>query len=87
MSPAPTSTSAVEVFTDMAALLQLTANPNVTLPPWPNRRVVARCPLCGKDHQSPLAYVGRLARRGSPTAAEIAWLREHLSAAGIHVAA
>lgn len=81
--PTPQPASAPEVTTNVATLLQFTTDPAVTLPPWPNRRVMAKCPLCGEEHQSPLAYATRVLRRGAATPDEVAWLQAHLRAVGI----
>lgn len=71
--------------TALAELAALTAD--VTCPPWPNKRIAVACPLCGETHASPVAYVGRLARRGTATPDELRWLREHLTASGVQIPA
>jgi hypothetical protein len=69
------------------ALLRIAEDPALSLPPWPNRRVLAKCPVCGEEHQSPLTFLGRLARKGIATADELAWMVKHLEAAGIQIPA
>ena len=82
-SPAPPP----EAIGDTTALAQLAPLADVSCPPWPNRRIAVVCPVCKESHASPAAYITRLVRRGSATAAELAWLREHLAASGIQVPA
>lgn len=88
-SPSTTSPTTPEAVADSTALAQLAAltTADVTCPPWPNKRIAIECPLCHETHASPVSYIGRLVRRGSATADEIRWLREHLTASGIQIPA
>ena len=72
--------------TALAQLAALTADVTAC-GPWPNKRIAVACPLCGETHASPVAYVGRLARRGTATPDELRWLREHLTASGLQIPA
>lgn len=78
-----------EAVADAAILAQLAAlTADVTAcGPWPNRRIAVVCPVCNESHASPVAYITRLVRRGSASADEIRWLRQHLTASGIQVPA
>ncbi|OFW04605.1 MAG: hypothetical protein A3H96_09455 [Acidobacteria bacterium RIFCSPLOWO2_02_FULL_67_36] len=80
--PAPAA-PAQTVVTDASALLALASDPTVTVPGWKDRRTLAVCELCGEQHQSPLSYLGRVARRGAATKEELDWLTRHLQAAGV----
>ena len=84
--PAPPPAATADITT-LAQLTALVADPNVSCPPWPNKRIAVACPLCGETHANPISYVGRLARRGRATADELRWLTQHLEAAGIAVPA
>jgi hypothetical protein len=83
--PAPSVATADT--TTLAQLTALVADPTVSCPPWPNKRIAVACPLCGETHANPISYVGRLARRGTATPDELRWLTQHLEAAGIAVPA